>query len=134
MEQKNFDEPEQQAAKSKTVYEDVPLNAVYIAFKMCDRLHPDYYVADVTSDILSNGTSSRLHQKLVKEEKAFVEIDAYITSSDDIGMFVLEGKISADFDIQNATDLIWKELEKMKQEKVRKRQPHPHQTNVRHLL
>lgn len=118
VEQKNFDEPEQQAAKSKTVYEDVPLNAVYIAFKMCDRLHPDYYVADVTSDILSNGTSSRLHQKLVKEEKAFVEIDAYITSSDDIGMFVLEGKISADFDIQNATDLIWKELEKMKQEKV----------------
>ena len=118
MEQKNFDEPEQQAAKSKTVYEDVPLNAVYIAFKMCDRLHPDYYVADVTSDILSNGTSSRLHQKLVKEEKAFVEIDAYITSSDDIGMFVLEGKISADFDIQNATDLIWKELEKIKQEKV----------------
>jgi zinc protease len=118
VEQKNFDEPEQQAAKSKTVYEDVPLNAVYIAFKMCDRLHPDYYVADVTSDILSNGTSSRLHQKLVKEEKAFVEIDAYITSSDDIGMFVLEGKISADFDIQNATVLIWKELEKMKMEKV----------------
>jgi zinc protease len=118
VEQKNFDEPEQQAAKSKTVYEDVPLNAVYIAFKMCDRLHPDYYVADVTSDILSNGTSSRLHQKLVKEEKAFVEIDAYITSSDDIGMFVLEGKISADFDIQKATDLIWKELEKMKMEKV----------------
>nr|HPN19445.1 insulinase family protein [Chitinophagales bacterium] len=40
------------------------------------------------------------------------------TSSDDIGMFVLEGKISADFDIQKATDLIWKELEKMKMEKV----------------
>jgi zinc protease len=118
VEQQTFAEPEQQAAKSKTVYEDVPLNSVYIAFKMCDRLNPDYYVADVTSDILSNGTSSRLHQKLVKEEKAFVEIDAYITSSDDIGMFVLEGKISADYDIRKATDLIWKELENMKQENV----------------
>lgn len=118
LEHKTFSEPEQKAAKEKTVYEDVPLHAVYIAFKMCDRLHPDYYVADVSSDILSNGTSSRLHQKLVKQEKAFVEIDAYITSSDDIGMFVVEGKISEHTDVQTATNLIWQELEKMKNEKV----------------
>lgn len=116
--QQLFSEPEQQTSKEKTVYEDVPLNSIYIAFKMSDRLHPDYYTADVTSDILSNGTSSRLHQKLVKEEKAFVEIDAYITSSDDIGMFVLEGKPSDHYDIQKATDLIWQELEKIKLEKV----------------
>lgn len=115
IEQKTFDEPEQSEAKQKTVHEDVPLNAVFIAFKMCEKLHPDYYVADVTSDILSNGTSSRLHQKLVKEEKAFVEIDAYITSSDDIGMFTVEGKISDNYAIEKATDLIWKELEKIQQ-------------------
>ncbi len=120
VEQNVFYEPEQTTAKEKTVYEEVPLNAVFIAFKMCDRLHPDYYVADVTSDILSNGTSSRLHQKLVKEEKAFVEIDAYITSSDDIGMFALEGKVSDNYDVQKAVDLIWKELEKIQTEKVNK--------------
>ena len=118
VEKRKFDEPEQTEAKEKTVYEDVPLNAIYIAFKICDRLHPDYYASDVTSDILSNGTSSRLHQKLVKEEKAFVEIDAYITSSDDIGMFVVEGKITDGIELQKATDLIWAELKKMKEEKV----------------
>lgn len=118
VEKRIFEEPEQTMAKEKTVYEDVPLNAIYIAFKICDRLHPDYYASDVTSDILSNGTSSRLHQKLVKEEKAFVEIDAYITSSDDIGMFVVEGKISDGIELQKATDLIWAELKKMQEEKV----------------
>jgi predicted Zn-dependent peptidase len=118
VEKRIFEEPEQTIAKEKTVYEDVPLNAVYIAFKICDRLHPDYYASDVTSDILSNGTSSRLHQKLVKEEKAFVEIDAYITSSDDIGMFVVEGKITDGIELQKATDLIWAELKKMQEEKV----------------
>jgi len=118
VEKRIFEEPEQTMAKEKTVYEDVPLNAVYIAFKICDRLHPDYYASDVTSDILSNGTSSRLHQKLVKEEKAFVEIDAYITSSDDIGMFVVEGKITDGIELQKATDLIWAELKKMQEEKV----------------
>jgi len=118
VEKRKFDEPEQTEAKEKTVYDDVPLNAVYIAFKICDRLHPDYYASDVTSDILSNGTSSRLHQKLVKDEKAFVEIDAYITSSDDIGMFVVEGKITDGIELQKATDLIWAEFKKMKEEKV----------------
>ncbi|MBK9793779.1 MAG: insulinase family protein [Sphingobacteriales bacterium] len=118
VEKRIFEEPEQTMAKEKTVYEDVPLNAIYIAFKICDRLHPDYYASDVTSDILSNGTSSRLHQKLVKEEKAFVEIDAYITSSDDIGMFVVEGKITDGIELQKATDLIWAELKKMQEEKV----------------
>ncbi|MCC6582874.1 MAG: insulinase family protein [Chitinophagales bacterium] len=118
VEKRIFEEPEQTMAKEKTVYEDVPLNAVYVAFKICDRLHPDYYASDVTSDILSNGTSSRLHQKLVKEEKAFVEIDAYITSSDDIGMFVVEGKITDGIELQKATDLIWAELKKMQEEKV----------------
>jgi predicted Zn-dependent peptidase len=110
-----FHEPEQ---KEKIIYDDVPLNAVYIAFKMCDRLHRDYYTADVTSDILSNGSSSRLHQRLVKEAKAFIEIDAYITSSNDIGLFTFEGRVAEGVDVRYAVDLIWKELEKMKTEKV----------------
>lgn len=113
-----FSEPEQTAAKEKTVQEAVPLHSIYIAFKMCGRLDPEYYVADVCSDILSNGTSSRLHQKLVKEEKAFVEVDAYITASDDIGMFVFEGKVSEHISVENANELIWKEIEKIKAEKV----------------
>ncbi|MFN8238810.1 MAG: pitrilysin family protein [Chitinophagales bacterium] len=113
-----FSEPEQTAAKEQTVYESVPLNAVYIAFKMCDRMHPDYYKADVVSDILSNGTSSRLHERLVKHEKAFVEIDAYISASNDVGMFTIEGKVSDGYDIQKATGLIWTELEKLQLEPV----------------
>jgi len=118
LEQKKFTEPTQIAAKEKTVYEDVPLNCVYIAFKMCDRLDAEYFSADVASDILSNGNSSRLNQRLVKELKAFVEIDAYITASDDIGMFIFEGKVSDSFDVHEAVDLIWIEIEKIKQTRV----------------
>lgn len=122
VESKIFFEPEQTEAKEKTVQEDVPLNAIYITFKMCSRIHPDYFVADVCSDILSNGPSSRLHQRLVKEAKAFVEIDAYITASDDIGMFVIEGKVAEQMNIQAATDLIWKEINTLQQEMVQERE------------
>ncbi|MFN8282676.1 MAG: pitrilysin family protein [Chitinophagales bacterium] len=113
-----FSEPEQTSAKTKTVYEDVPLNMVYIAFKMCERLHPDYYTVDLISDILSNGSSSRLTQRLVKKEKAFASIEAYITASNDVGMFCIEGKIADGYDIQKATDLIWLEIENLYNEKM----------------
>jgi zinc protease len=113
-----FTEPIQTTATQKTIQEEVPLNAIYIAFKMCDRLHPDYYVADITSDILANGTSSRLHQRLVKEAKAFVDMDAYITASNDIGMFVFEGKVSEGYDVYHAEQLVWKEIEQIKQDLV----------------
>jgi zinc protease len=122
LEEKKYSEPEQTAAKEKTVQEDVPLNMIFIAFKMCDRLHPDYYTADVISDILSNGTSSRLHEALVKKEKAFVEIDAHISASNDVGVFTLEGKVSDGYDVEKATELIWEELEKLKADFVREQE------------
>lgn len=118
VEHKKFEEPLQSAAKTKTVYEDVPLNMVYIAFKMCYRLHPDYYVADLISDIMSTGNSSRLTQRLVKKEKAFVSIEAYITASNDVGLFCVEGKIADGYDIEKATDLIWQELSLLHTEKI----------------
>lgn len=113
-----IEEPEQAAAKEKTVYEDVPLNAIFIAFKIHDRLHRDHYISDVTSDILSNGTSSRLHERLVKSAKAFVEIDAYTSASNEVGMFTIEGKITDGYAVEKAVELIWAELDLLKTELV----------------
>jgi zinc protease len=109
-----FEEPLQLEAKSKTTYQDIPLNAFYLAFKMTEKMHQDFYIADTISDILSTGTSSRLYENLVKNEKAFVEIDAYITASNDVGLFVIEGKIAADCAVERAEALVWNELEKLK--------------------
>jgi zinc protease len=109
-----FEEPLQLEAKSKTTYQDIPLNAFYLAFKMTEKMHQDFYIADTISDILSTGTSSRLYENLVKNEKAFVEIEAYITASNDVGLFVIEGKIAADCAVERAEALVWNELEKLK--------------------
>lgn len=115
---KTFEEPEQKQAKSKTVTEDVPLNSIYVAFKISDRMSKEYFVADTISDILSTGTSSRLYQNLVKKEKAFVEIEAYITGSNDVGLFVIEGKIAEDCSVEKAEQLIWNEIEQLQTIKI----------------
>lgn len=80
-------EPEQVAERNLTVMADVPLNAIYKAFKMSGRTDADYQVFDLLSDILSQGQSSRLFNSLLKEQKLFSEINAYITSSLDEGKY-----------------------------------------------
>ena len=52
-----------------TVLRNVPVDTLYMAFHICKRKDKEYYTFDVISDILCNGRSSRLVQKLVQEKK-----------------------------------------------------------------
>jgi predicted Zn-dependent peptidase len=71
---------------------------------------------DVISDILSNGDSARLYNELVKGQKLFTEINAYITGDLDAGMFIVSGKLAEGVSFESAEKAIDAELEKMKAE------------------
>jgi len=101
---------------------NVPLNALYLAFQMPDRLHPDYYAIDLLSDILSNGRSSRLYQALVKENQLFSQIDCYISGSIDPGVLIVEGKPAEGVTLEQAEQAVWKILEDVKREKIGERE------------
>lgn len=107
-------EKPQTAVRRKTVERKVPVDAIYMAFHMSNRMHPDYYVYDMITDILSNGRSSRLVQSLVQEQKLFTSIDAYISGSLDEGLLHVTGKPVEGVSLEQAEEAIWKELEKMK--------------------
>ena len=111
-------EPEQTTARSLTVNAEVPLNAIYMAFKMPARLDANYQVFDLLSDILSQGQSSRLFNSLLKEQKLFSEINAYITSSLDQGLFIVDGKLVEGVTMEQAETAIWQELTKIASELV----------------
>lgn len=107
-------EPEQQNARKEVVYADVPLNAIYMAFKMPARRDPAYQSFDLMSDVLSQGQSSRLYNSLLKEQQLFSDIHAYITSSMDEGLFIIEGKLVEGVSVEDAEAGVWKELELLK--------------------
>ncbi len=111
-------EPEQHEERRATVTAKVPLNDLYVAFLMGDRVDADYYVAELMSDILSRGNSSRLYRNLVKEKQLFSEVHAYMTGSLDKGMFVFEGKPLENVSIETAEAAIWEELERLKTEEI----------------
>ena len=107
-------EPLQTQARILEVERDVPVNCLYKAYKMGKRTEDTYYTADLISDILSNGASSRLQQALVKDRQLFSSIDAYVTGTFDDGLLIIHGYLTPEVSFQQAEGAMKEELDKLK--------------------
>lgn len=105
-----------------TVERNVPVDTLYMAFHMCDRRDKRYYTYDIMSDILCNGRSSRLIQRLIIEKNIFTSVEAYISGSIDSGLFHITGKICEGVSLEDAEKAVWEELEKLKWENIDQRE------------
>jgi len=111
-------EPIQLAERSLKVYAKVPTDAIYKAFHIDSRLSGLYNTADLISDILSRGESSRLYQSLVKNKRIFSEINAYISGDIEPGLLIVEGKLMPGISMEQADESIWIALDEMKNDTV----------------
>jgi len=107
-------EPMQQKSRRTEIKADVPLDAMYKCWHIASRLDKRYYVADLITDILSGGGSTRLYQSLVKEKKLFSNIECYHFGSHDNGLLTVEGKLVKGVKIDDAEKAVDQELEKIK--------------------
>jgi len=115
-------EPPQPAPVYREVRANVPVPAIFIAFRTPARLDPDFYAVDLLSDILAQGHSSRLYRRLLKERKLFSQIDAYITANVDPGLLVVEGRPAEGVSVEAAIAAVWEELELLKSSVVETRE------------
>lgn len=111
-------EPQQTGARREIVVRRVPASVIVIAFHVGGRTSHQFRVGDVISDILSNGSSARLHQRLVKNRNLFSNVNAYMTGEIDPGMFVVTANLLNDTDPAVAEEALWNELELLKKEFV----------------
>lgn len=100
-------EPTQTEFREKTIERKVPSDAFYYAFRMCDRLHEDYFVTDVISDILGRDKSARLYKKLKKELNLVTDINAYVTGSLDEGLLLVSGKLNDGISFEEFHKAFW---------------------------
>lgn len=112
------DEPIQSQARVLDTQADVPLNAFYKTWHMESRLEKGYYVADLITEILGGGGSSRLYQSLVKEQKLFSNIDCYHFGSVEKGLITIEGKLVKGVSMDKAEQAVNEVIEKMQAESV----------------
>jgi zinc protease len=111
-------EPTQTKARKMEVKADVPLDALYKAWHISSRLDKRYYIADLITDILSGGGSSRLYHALVKEKKLFSNIECYHFGSHDNGLLAIDGKLVKGVKMEDAEKAIDEELDKIKKHPV----------------
>ena len=111
-------EPVQNEARKLEIKSDVPLDALYKCYHMASRREEGYYSAELITEILGGGGSSRLHQKLVKERKLFSNVECHHTGSVDPGLVIIEGKLIRGKSMQEADRAIEEELEIIKSEKI----------------
>ncbi|MGL5318767.1 MAG: M16 family metallopeptidase [Bacteroidales bacterium] len=111
-------EPEQTEARFEEVYRDVPQSTILKAYHMCARTAEDYQACDVLSDILANGRSARLFNRLVMEKQLFIEANAYITGDIEDGLFFVTGKPVPGLSLEEADRILSEELETLTRECV----------------
>jgi len=107
-------EPEQKEARRLELTADVPLDALYKCYPMSSRTDKGYYIADLITEVLGGGASSRLYQSLVKEKKLFSQIECYHTGSVDPGLVVVEGKLIKGVSLEAADAAVEEVLEQLK--------------------
>lgn len=115
---KYLPEPTQMEFRQEIVHQNVPHDAIYLAYHTDDRLSNEYYTSDLLSDIMANGRSSRFYQRLYKEQQLFSTIDAFVSGTTDTGLFIIEGKMMPGVTIEKAKDAIQKEIELLKNELI----------------
>lgn len=93
-------EPIQTASRFLEVTAKVPLDALYKVYHTQGRHDVGYNAVDLASDILGRSKSSRLYEKLVKEQPIFNSINAYVTSSLDPGLMIVQGNLNKGISIE----------------------------------
>ena len=111
-------EPMQLKARKLSIEANVPLDAFIKTWHMDARLETGYYAADLLTEILGGGGSSRLYQSLVKEKKLFSSLDCHHFGSMDAGLVTIEGKLVKGVRMHQVEEAIGEELALIQQHTI----------------
>jgi len=113
-------EPKQTQRREISVTRKVPYDVLYMAFHYGDRLSDDYYIFDILTDILDDGNSSRLYNRLIKDNEIFDDIEAYISGNNEPGLVIFSGRPAEGISLTDAEKYIWNEIEDLQKNLVSK--------------
>jgi len=115
-------EPPQTEERRLSVEREVPSDALYMAFRMGNRMTDEHYSGDLMSDILGRGKSSRFYTALVEEKKLFSSVSAYITAGWEDGLFVVSGHLNEGIQPEEGEKAVWEILETIKSNLIAERE------------
>ncbi|PWH85465.1 M16 family metallopeptidase [Brumimicrobium oceani] len=115
-------EPKQNEFRTKTIERDVPSDVYTYGFKMAGKGQEGYYEADLISDVLGRGKSSRLYKRLKKELELVTDINAYVMGSTDTGLLMISIHPSDGATLAQIEEELWKILDELKINLIEKKE------------
>jgi zinc protease len=112
------EEPMQADARTLVDEGKYPSSVLYLAWLMDGRNGDDYYAFDLLSDVMSLGRSSIFYQRMVKVLKVCAHMDAYITGSEDKGLFIMELRPAKEVTMEEMEAHLWNELAAIQKEEI----------------
>jgi predicted Zn-dependent peptidase len=85
---------------------------------MGGRQSTSYHATDLITEIMGGGASSRLYQRLVKEQRLFSHIECYHFGSIDPGLLTIEGKLIKGVTLEAAEAAVQAEIDRLLQHGV----------------
>ncbi len=110
----NIIEPPQTEPRTLTVHRDVPASMIYISYRMKGRLARQFALCDMLSDLLSGGNSSRMYQNLIKTQRLFSSVNAYVSGDEQYGGFIVMGQLNDGVAVEVAHKALLDQIEEMK--------------------
>ncbi|MEP6795832.1 MAG: insulinase family protein, partial [Saprospiraceae bacterium] len=95
-----------------------PSSVLYLAWQMDGRSGTDYYAYDLVSDVMSLGRSAIFYQRMVKVLKVCAHMDAYITGTEEKGLFIMELRPAKDITMETMEAALWEELAELQRQAI----------------
>lgn len=95
------------------IYDNVQLQGLFIAYRVCEIKNFDSDVLGILSSILTDGKSSRLYRRLVHEERLLKSIDTHPAPGEHPGLFFISAIASNGVSLKEIEMRIDEEIQKI---------------------
>lgn len=113
------EEPPQTARRSETLQIEVQIPVVVGGYHIPRAADPDMPALEVLASILSNGESSRLHQRLVRRDRLAVAAGGLVESLEAPGLFIVYAAYLPDRDAARVQGVLAEEVARVRDEPVK---------------
>ncbi len=111
-------EKSQLAQQNAVLKKDVQNSSFVVAYRSPRQGEPEMYALDLLTNILGNGTSSRLHRKLVYQKQIATSAYSYNYSMKDYGVFAVGVNLKPGLPTNEAVDIVYNEIWRMRAKPV----------------
>ena len=105
-----------------TIYDNIQLPAVFVAYRMPPKNSDDALALSLLSRLLSTGNSSRLRKTLVDEQKIALEVIAFPYDLEDGGLFITLALANFGKDPKDILASMHQEIERTRTERITDRE------------